>query len=170
MFLRHECPENEQRFNMKLKTNNRYAAGSSLAEVTIAIAIIATVAGSMIGVFNFGFVSASLVRENQRATQVMLEKVETLRLYNWDQVNTAGFIPSSFTEVYDPQSSNAQAGVTYYGSLSIGAVPFSPAPAYNSDIRQLTVTVTWTNQLRNVVRTRQLTTLIAKDGVQNYVY
>ena len=35
-------------------------------------------------------------------------------------------------------------------------------------MKQLTLTLNWTNQ--NIPSTRSLTTFIAQDGIQNYVY
>jgi hypothetical protein len=104
----------------------------------------------------------------------MLEKVETLRLYNWDQVNSNGFIPTNFTDVYDPQASSGRQGVTYTGTLTIadftnatsGSV--STPPSYSTNMRQVTLTVNWNT--RNINRSRSLTTYIARDGMQNYVY
>src|ERR1051326_7449704 len=49
----------------------------------------------------FGFKVVKMARENTRATQVMLEKMETIRLYTWTQINSNGFIPTNkFTVPY----------------------------------------------------------------------
>lgn len=145
---------------------NRTQSGSALVEVVFSIAVIGVVAAALIGSFSYGFFITQLVRENQRATQIILEKAETIRLYSWDQVLTPGFIPSTFTDVYDPQSAGGE-GVAYHGTLTIGN---SPSGAnYSANLRQFTITLTWTNHM-NMVRTRSLATLVAKDGIQNYVY
>ncbi|HHY84495.1 MAG TPA: hypothetical protein GYA07_03005 [Verrucomicrobia bacterium] len=154
---------------MKLRCRKWLEAGSTLAEVSVAIAVLAITGGALIGAFNYGFFSMQMTRENQRATQIMLEKAETIRLYRWDQVNTPGFIPATFEDVYDPQAPVGSQGVTYYGTLSITNPPFA-ATSYSSNLRQLTITLTWTNSSGGIVRTRSLATLIAKDGMQNYVY
>ncbi len=75
----------------------------------MAIALLGVMASGIFGSFRYGFFALQLVRENQRATQILLEKVETLRLYSWDQVNTPGFIPTNLpTEYYDPQAPTGQ--------------------------------------------------------------
>jgi hypothetical protein len=108
-----------------------------------------------------------LARENQRATQIILSKIETIRLYNWDQVTApTNFIPTSFVEVYDPQSATNSQGAVYRGTMSLSAFPGSSSCA--ASMRQLTVSVNWTT--RNIPRSRSITTYIAKDGIQNYVY
>lgn len=154
---------------MKIRCNQNEESGTSLAEVSIAVAILAVMAGVLISAFNYGFFAMQWARENQRATQIILEKVETLRLYRWDQVNSNGFIPQGVTEYYDPQMTGAQ-GVGYRCELAISPVPFTSVSGYHTNMRQLTVTLTWTNTARQIPRTRQLSTFIAKDGLQDYVY
>jgi type II secretory pathway pseudopilin PulG len=140
----------------------------TLVDVIMSIALLGVMAGGILGSFRYGFFTLQLLRENQRATQILLEKVETLRLYSWDQVNTPGFIPSNLpTEYYDPQAPVGSQGAAYHGTLTAPAsVPFSTS--YSTNMRQLTLTLNWTT--RNISHTRSLTTYIAKDGVQNYVY
>lgn len=142
-------------------------AGFTLAEVTIAMAIIGIAAAGVIGAFNCGFLLIGGVRENQRATQVILEKMETIRLYNWSQVNSNGYIPSTFTDCYDPQAVSGSQGVVYNGSLTITNFPFSTS--YSTNMRQLTVSLQWRGT-GNINRTRKVTTYISRDGIQNYVY
>lgn len=58
-------------------------------------------------------------------------------------------------------------GVAYYGTVTPpSSVLFSTS--YSTNLRQFTVTLNWTT--RNIRHTRSLTTYIAKDGLQNYVY
>ncbi|HMP82189.1 MAG TPA: hypothetical protein PKA41_05715 [Verrucomicrobiota bacterium] len=135
-------------------------------ELVVCGTILAITVIGVMGAFAGGFRTINMARENQRATQVMLEKAETIRLYNWDQVNTAGFIPSTFTNVYDPQAPVGKQGCTYYGTVTVG--PFPSHTSYAPNIRLLTITLDW--QTDGVSRSRKFVTLIAKDGLQNYVY
>ena len=78
-----------------------------------------------------------------------------------------GFVPATFTEVYDPQGvSSGNQGITYNGKVAVTSCPLGTS--YSSKLRQLTVTLNWTT--RDIPHTRTLTTYIAKDGLQNYVY
>jgi type II secretory pathway pseudopilin PulG len=153
---------------MRIHCFKRTDSGVTLVDVIMAIALLGVMASGVFGSFRYGFFTLQLLRENQRATQILLEKVETIRLYSWDQVNTPGFIPTNLPlEVYDPQAPLGQQGVTYYGTVTAPAnVPFNTS--YSTNMRQVTVTLTWAT--RNVPHTRSLTTYIAKDGIQNYVY
>jgi len=138
----------------------------TLVELVTSVAVLGVMAGGIFGSFRYGFFSLELLRENQRATQVILEKVETIRLYNWDQVNVNGFIPATFTERYDPQATTCSQGVTYTGTVVV--TNCSLTSSYATNIKQLTITLSWST--RNIPHTRTLTTYIAKDGLQNYVY
>jgi hypothetical protein len=136
-------------------------------EVVIAVAILGIMGAGIFGSFRYGCCVLQLARENQRATQVILEKMETIRLYNWYQVNSNGFIPGTFTDDYDPQAAVGGRGVTYTGTVVITNCPISTS--YATNMRQLTLTLRWTTQ-GNIAHTRELSTYIAKDGIQNYVY
>jgi len=152
---------------MRILCRKRRERGTTLPEVLIASAILAiSIAGIMTAVFS-GFFVVGRVRENQRATQVILEKLETLRLYSWNQVNTSGFIPTTFSEPYDPQAPKGARGIIYEGTIAIE--PFPHTATYKDKMRQVTVTLRWTSD-GNLERTRSFVTYIAKDGVQNYVY
>ncbi len=139
----------------------------ALMEVVMATGIIALMAAALIGAFNYGFLIMKLVRENQRATQILIEKVETIRLYSWTQVNSPGFIPSYFSDYFDPQSAQGAKGVRYTGFISIGDVPFTTA--YTTNMKQINITLRWSSSDK-INHTRTATTFIAKDGIQNYVY
>src|SRR5947207_13330458 len=104
---------------MKIKLSQssqlrRKLAAFSLIEATVGMAVISTVVGAMLSGITSGTFTMRMARENLRATQIMLEKVETIRLYSWDQVNTAGFIPTNFTDTYDPHEAPS-VGLNYSG-------------------------------------------------------
>ena len=90
----------------------------TLVEVVMAVALLGIMTSGIFGSFRYGFFTLQLVRENQRATQIILEKVETIRLYNWDQVNLNGFIPTTpFTCVF--------VVATWYASMPPALNPYS---------------------------------------------
>ena len=66
----------------------------------VGIAVMAVMITALYGGFTFAFAEVRLARENVRATQVLQEKMEVVRLYNWDQLNQPGFVPTQFTEAY----------------------------------------------------------------------
>ena len=153
---------------MRICNSNKSERGTTLPEVVIATAVVAIFASGLIGSFNYGFYAMEQVRENQRASQILVEATETARLYSWDNVSSGAWIPKKFTNVYDPQAlSPDRPGIKYYGTLSITNFPFTTS--YNSNIKQIDISITWSNRY-GAARTRSATTFIAKDGAQNYVW
>ena len=153
---------------MKIKqliSRAKRQAAFSLVESTVALGVLGTTATAMLTGLTSGFFTMQLARENVRATQILLEKVETIRLYDWDQINSNGFIPPTFTSYYDPNSSNSL-GLVYQGTMSISAAPVTNT--YADSLRQVTVSLNW--KTGNLNRSRTFTTFIARDGLQNYIY
>ena len=144
-----------------------FRGGFTLTEVTWAMFFLAVSAVALLSGFTGGFFNIQLARENLRATQIMLEKTETLRLYSWDQVNSNGFIPTNFTALYDPNASQGSQGLTYNGTMTISPVSL-PNSSYSNDVRKVAVAVSW--RTGGMDRNRQFTTYIARNGLQNYIY
>jgi hypothetical protein len=144
----------------------RSLGGFSLAEVTVGMGVIGTSVVALFSGFTSGFFTMQMARENLRATQIMLEKTETLRLYSWDQINTPGFVPTTFLSPYDPNSTNGNTGIMYQGTFTIS--PVTLATAYSDDMKLVTVGLTW--KTGSLPRTRTFTTYIARNGLQNYIY
>jgi len=152
---------------MRIRCANKTQSGMTLVDVVMAVAVLGVMASGIFGSFRYGFFTLQLVRENQRATQIILEKVETIRLYNWEQIQpTNNFIPATFTDVYDPQAASSAQGTTYTGTVTVANCPLSSS--YAANLRLLTITLQWAT--RDIPHTRSVTTYIAKDGIQNYVY
>ena len=154
---------------MRLQFRKSATTGTSaytLAEILICVLIINIGAAGLMGCFKYAFFVTRLFRENQRATQVMLERAEAIRLCSWDQVRSNGFIPPTFTDYFDPTATNGSSGVVYSGTVAIAAFPYNTS--YKDNMRQLTLTVQWTSD--TIQRRRTNVTYIAKDGIQNYVY
>ena len=144
-------------------------AGFSLVEAMVAMAILGTSLGALLSGFTSGFFTMRMTRENLRATQIMLEKMETIRLYSWDQVTTTNFIPSTFTAPYDPQATTGQQGAAYQGTMTITDVPVGAIDAsYAPHMKKVVVTVNW--KTCNLNRTRQFQSYISRYGLQDYVY
>src|SRR2546423_8453862 len=154
---------------MKIKiassTPRRKLAAFSLVEASVGMAVIGTVVGAMLSGVTMGTFTMRMARENLRATQILLEKVETIRLYSWDQVNTSGFIPTNFTATYDPQGA-PDVGLSYSGTMRIDPAPISSS--YSNDLRMVTVHLSW--KTGNLQRDREFTSFISRDGLKDYVY
>jgi hypothetical protein len=136
----------------------------SLVEVMAAVGVVGTVFAAVFSGFTFGFSELGTIRENLRATQVMQEKMETIRLYSWDQINTPQFIPIQFVANLNP--TNRTETAFYSGTLLITNAPLSES--YSTNLRQVTVELTWKSG--GVECRRKMTSLVSRYGLQNYVY
>jgi hypothetical protein len=106
-----------------------------------------------------------LARENLRATQIMQEKMETIRLYRWDQINSPGFIPEEFNEpFYAGNEENPR--LLYSGKVAIDPVPMTES--YKDDLRMISIEIAW--QSGNHLRQRRMKTFVSRYGLQNYIY
>ncbi len=153
------------------------AAAYTLAEVLLSVFVLGVMLISLYGGFSAGFAVVQLARENLRATQIMMQKMETVRLLKWSQLlDTANYLQPTFLDYYDPSSTNVQsAGAIYQGNVTLTAAAISGFPAYSINMREITVTIYWTNYPHGlsgtpIVRTRTMQTLAAQYGMQNYVY
>ena len=112
---------------------------------------------SLFGAFSFGFSTIKISQEDERASQILLQKLETLRVYDWSKI-TNSYFPTNFTVSY---STN---GLTYDGAIEIDPVPM--AESYSNRLRQVTVSLSWVST--GVPRYRVVTTLVSQNGIQTY--
>lgn len=157
------------RFNSK--GGRQMMAGVTLIEALVAMGVFGITFFSLYGGMSMGISIIRDARENLRATQVMVEKMETIRLYSWDQITNTTFIPSTFSESYYPDGLSADSQSTYNGLVYSGTLRITGGPsgvAYGGDMRKVTVSVTWTSNGRSHNRT--MSTYVARHGLQNYIY
>src|SRR3974390_1758223 len=110
---------------MRIRLSRKFNAAMTIIEVVMATGIIAITGAGVIGSVNYGLFIMRMARENQRATQVMLEKLEAILLYDWTQVTNASFIPSTFMAAYDPTSPTNSQGTVYYGTMTVSNPTFT---------------------------------------------
>ena len=149
------------------KERSTELVGFTLIEVMVASVLAGIMFTAMMAGFTMSFQTIKLDRENSRATQIMLEKTEVLRLYNWDQLtgaDTNTYIPTNFTAPYYPGGNSG--GFTYNGTVVITNVPIGST--YSNSLRAVTINLTWTSG--TAVRNRSMTTWVSRYGLQNYIY
>ena len=91
----------------------------------------------------------------------MVQKLETLRVYNWTNIIN-NYLPTKLSEGYSPTG-----GVSYDDSLIV--TPFVPSAAnesYSDALRQVTVSAQWISG--GITRTRSMTTLVSQYGIQTF--
>jgi len=157
--------------NTKRAKRLRPQGAFTLVEVLVATAVITLMLVGLFGGISYGFVETELSRENLRATQIILEKMEGIRLYTFDQLTSSNMVPATFTAAYYPiASSNQPANFTYTGTFTISDPGLSAE--YNPDIRLVTVSVSWrsANGKGAVRRQREMRTMVSRYGIQNYSF
>ena len=150
----------------KKSAKRRTLAGFSIVEALIGMGVMGTLLLALLSGFTTGFFTMQMARENLRATQILLEKMETIRLYNWEEINDPNFIPRTFSAPYDPNSLDGNTGVIYQGTMSITNAPLTNS--YAIHMRQVKVTLEW--KTGNLTRKRDFTSYISRNGMQSYIY
>src|SRR5213078_1435173 len=92
-------------------------AAFTLVEVMIGVLIMAAMFSSLYLGLGQGFAVIQTARENLRATQILQEQMETIRLYTWEQM-TNGSVPGSFTASFDAAMTQST-GRVYSGTIQI---------------------------------------------------
>jgi hypothetical protein len=95
---------------------------------------------------------------------LLLQKLETLRIYDWSKITNNTYIPAAFTNSFS--TTNTAHGVTYNGMLTVA--PFAPptGESYNTTLRQVTASVSWFSD--GMMHTQTMTTLVSKNGIETY--
>jgi hypothetical protein len=112
----------------------------------------------LFGAFSFGFSTIKISQEDERASQILLQKLETLRVYDWSKITNSSF-PTNFTVNY-----STNGGVAYDVTVAVDPVPM--AESYSNTLRQVTVSLSWVST--GVPRYRVVTTLVSQNGIQTY--
>ena len=149
-------------------TGARKSQGFTLVESLISFVLFALAFVSIYGGITHGVTSMRMARENLRATQIMSEKLEVIRLYSWDRMNDPNFLPRTFALRYAPGGGghNTSEGAIYQGNITIADAPITAN--YRPSLKLVTVRLTW--KTGSTPRTRSMSTLVAVDGLHSYVY
>jgi len=95
----------QMRFIRTVRQHGRPQRAYTLVEVLFAVAAMGFISVSLFAGLGSGFTLIQVTRENLRATQILLERMETIRLYRWDQITDDKCIPNTFTNYFYPDGS-----------------------------------------------------------------
>lgn len=146
--------------------------GFTFIEVLISVIVLGITAIALFSGLACGFAILTTTRQNLRATQILTQKSEAIRLLTWDQLSEC---PTVFQDYYYPVGvTNNAEGTIYGGTISATGVATNipDTVSYKSQIHLVTITVVWTNYIGSipVVHTRQTQTLVAVNGIHNYIW
>jgi prepilin-type N-terminal cleavage/methylation domain-containing protein len=145
------------------------AAGFTLVESAVALTIGAIMLTSLYAAFASGFANIRMNRENIRAEQIMLSRLESARLAGFTQVTDRNYFPPAFNDEFDPQqNANNNGGTIYHGRFSTTVPPAGTLPeAYRTNMLLITVGLNWTSG--GLQHTNWMQTYVAQSGMQSYV-
>jgi type II secretory pathway pseudopilin PulG len=167
-------------------------AGFTLIEATVSIGLVAITVGALGSGVVFGLKRATNGQEELRATQIITEKFEILRLYTWDQLKWAAdydegdedasdpfdpddphvagdeptpfVVPSTFTAPFKLGATNST-DLIYRGTFDAEYAPISEV--YSNDMIKVTVAISWDRGGKT--RTCSATTYFSRYGLQNNI-
>jgi hypothetical protein len=152
-----------------LRARRARTAAFNLVEAAVAMGVIGLAIFALYTALLTGMEVVQRSRENLRATQVMTELMDILRLYNWEQVTDPTFSPKQFNVDYDPiAATNGGSGVFTYNCV----MTVSPGPtnlAYSDYMKTVTLNIDWQNG-DHPGRTRAFVSYVTKNGLQSYIY
>ena len=149
-------------------TSRGRKGGFSIVEAVLGLVLLGLVCMALFSGLTTSTFSVQLARENLRATQIMSEKLDTIRLYSWKQLTNTpaiqGFNPSLYPP--DPLSPSQTNSGAFQGTVRIVSAPVTEF--YGKDMRLVTVELKW--QTGKLQRTRSMSTLVSRYGTYQYIY
>jgi len=136
--------------------------GFTLIEVMFAIGVIGVLVVALYGALASSISMVKSCQENERVTQILSDKMDTIRLYNWTQM-TNKFVLTNFVVGIDPLNTSSRP--YYTGSIAIAYAPITQT--YRTNLLEVTVNVDWVSG--NRPQRRSMTTYVAKYGLQSYI-
>ena len=107
----------------------------------------------------------NLTREDLRATQILLQRAEAIRLSPYKLLQDPTTYPTNVTDYYSPSSQHN--GTVYSVAYNCAPGPATLPPSYRSNMVLITVTASWNSG--KVQHSRSSQTYVARYGIQHYV-
>ena len=147
----------------------RRCGALNLVEVVVAMAILGIGIVAIYSALLSSLRVSKLSRENLRATQVMVELMDTLRLYSWDQITDPTFTPKKFEIEYDPvgATNGGSSPFVYKCQMNVRKGPNDVT--YRDKMKTVTLNIEWRNDSQDK-RSRTFVTYVTRNGLQSYIY
>ena len=136
------------------------------------VLIAAIALAAMFATFSNGCAILRVARDDERATQILMQKTEAIRLMTWYNLSNC---PTTFVDSFNPTGlTNGTQGTVYYGTISLFGDPTNipSSVTYRTNIHLITISLVWTNTVNATVtgHTRQAQTMLAAQGMETYLY
>ena len=143
----------------------RRASAFTLIETVVATFLAAIMLPAIYASTAAGFGMVQVTRENLRATQIILQRAEAIRLSPYKLLQDPTSYPTNSTDYFC--SSGKTNGAAYSITYNWQPGPTSLPPSYRTNMLLVTVTASWASG--NAQRTRSMQTYVARYGIQSYV-
>jgi type II secretory pathway pseudopilin PulG len=155
-------------FSLYTKVRRGSTSGVTLIETLVAILISGIMLPSLFTGLASAFSGTQAMRENLRATQIMVQRMEALRLAPYTTLKDPAAYPATSTEYYTPSGqASGKGGTAYTIKYNWTNAPTTLPPSYRTNMMLVTVTASWKSG--NVQRTRSMQSYVARYGIQRYV-
>src|SRR4051812_31231689 len=141
----------------------------SLAELLVAVGMLGFMFLTLYSGVAYGFVVTQSTREDLRGTQILVERIEGIRLFSWTQITDTNLNPLTFIKTYYPLAKAGESqGTVYSGTMTPITPTLDPPATYTNQMMLIHLTLTWKSGNRQC--SRSMDTYVAKYGLQNYIY
>jgi prepilin-type N-terminal cleavage/methylation domain-containing protein len=144
-------------------------SGFTLVETMVATFVVGIVLVALYGAFANGFSMIKVSREDVRATQILLQQMEAIRLSAYGKLTDPASYPTNTTVYFDEKDkASGKGGTAYTVTFNAQHMP-SPKPQsqFYTNMMEVTVSASWMSG--NVQRSRSMQTYVAQQGIQQFV-
>lgn len=134
--------------------------GFTLIEVLASMLLLGVSITALLSGISWGINTAAMQRENQIATQILTERMDTIRLYSHSLITNNAYFPKTVTVT------NVGSGKQVY-TLSMTVTNNFLGVNYRTNLAQVTLTLNWSTY--GTPRQRTVRTFVAMNGLQAYV-
>ena len=154
-------------FRASTRVRRASASGFTLTETLVAVLIAGVMLPTLFTGLANAFSTVQATRENLRATQIMVQRMEAVRLASYKTLQDPAFYPTNYTEYYCPSGPTSGKGTVYTLQYNWTNGLSSLPPSYRSNMMLVTVTASWKSG--NVQRTCSMQSYVARYGIQRYI-
>jgi len=155
-------------FGSALKLRRASASGFTLMETVVAMLSAGVMLPGLFTGLAYAFSSVQAARDELRATQIVVQRMEAIRLAPYKSLQDPVAYPATSTEYYSPSlKASGQGGTTYTVNYTWTNAPTTLPPSYRTNMMLVTINASWKSG--NVQRTRSMQSYVARYGIQRYV-
>jgi Tfp pilus assembly protein PilV len=150
--------------------NDRTSTGGfTLAETLVAVFVSSFMLTALYACFASGFSIVKVTREDLRATQILLQRMEAMRVSDYTQLTNSAKYPTNTIVYFDEANAGSgKGGTPFTVTFNARKLP-SPKPQsqFYTNMLEVTVEASWMSG--KVQRRRSMQTYVARQGIQQYV-